>query len=93
MVEIRSEAKFGYYVEDDGTAIYYYFMGKEPPEGQYIYKLLNGAWRPLKNGYFLMDMIMDGNPNLTGPTSAPPEGIPPAPGDGETIVAGGSPEL
>jgi hypothetical protein len=51
--------------------------GDEPPDEQYIY--LHGVWKPLKNGYHLMDMIIDGQPDLDGPFPNAPEGVPPAP--------------
>ena len=46
------------------------FMGDEPPLEQYI--LHRGKWEPLGDGYYLMDMIMDGNPEISGPVNEVP---------------------
>jgi hypothetical protein len=75
--------KLGYYVQDsriggeaDGQDyVSYYFMGAEPPDEQYIFR--GGAWKPLIDGYYLMDKIIDGDPDVDGPFDDPPEGVPP----------------
>jgi hypothetical protein len=69
--------KIGYYSQDDGVDHWYYFMGDEPPDEQYI--LRDGTWKPLVDPWYLMDMIMDGNPEVSGPTVNPPRGVPRAP--------------
>jgi hypothetical protein len=69
-------SKIGYYTQDDGEDRFY-FMGDDPPLEQYI--LRDGAWKPLNDGYYLMDMVIDGNPELTGPVKNPPRGVPCAP--------------
>ena len=67
----------GYYTEvsGDGTA-YHYLMTDEPPLGQYI--LHGGVWVPLVDGFYLMDKIIDGDPEVTGPVPNPPDGVPAA---------------
>jgi hypothetical protein len=54
--------------------VYHYYIGDEPPLEQYI--LHGGKWEPLVDGYYLMDLVIDGSPELTGPVkqveSAPP---------------------
>jgi hypothetical protein len=50
-------------------------MGDEPPLEQYILHV--GKWTPLVDGFYLMDMIIDGNPEISGPVLDPPEGVPP----------------
>ena len=71
----------GYYTEstgptaDDAPDVFYYFMGGEPPDGQFI--LINGVWRPLIDPYFLADKLIDGDPGVGNPTDEPPEGVPP----------------
>ncbi len=50
-------------------------MGDEPPLEQYI--LIDGTWEPLSDGFYLMDMVIDGNPEISGPVRDPPEGVPP----------------
>lgn len=69
--------KLGFYTQDTGQNVYYFYMAAEPPEGQYI--LREGKWHPLVDGYYLMDMIINGQPDLTGPEPALPKGAPPAP--------------
>ena len=69
--------KFGYYTQDNGQNVYYYYMGAEPPEEQYI--LRERKWQPLEDGYYLMDLIINGDPDLEGPVPNPPEGAPTAP--------------
>lgn len=67
--------KLGYYIRDtgDGDVSYYYFMNQEPPDGQYKFK--GGVWKPMIDGYYLMDKIIDGDPDIDGPFDAPPEGV------------------
>ena len=69
-------SRVGYYTQDDGVDRWHYFMGDDPPLEQYI--LRDGAWKPLADGYYLMDMIIDGQPDLSGPTVNPPRGVPSA---------------
>ena len=71
-----SSAKFGYYTQDDGQHVSHYFMGDEPPLEQYI--LRGNTWKPLPDGFYLMDMIIDGNPEISGPVKSPGV-LPPAP--------------
>jgi hypothetical protein len=51
-------------------------MGAEPPLEQYI--LIDGKWEPLSDPWYLMDMVIDGNPELTGPVKDPGV-LPPGP--------------
>jgi hypothetical protein len=59
-------SKLGYYTRDTGDGnVYYYFMGDEPPLEQYR---LNGKiWVPLVDGWSVMDMLMNAQPDLDGP--------------------------
>jgi hypothetical protein len=74
----------GYYVyEPYKQEPIVFFMADEPPDGQY--RLDNGEWVPLPDGWFISDMLMDGDPALNGPVAeapagapAPPEAAPPA---------------
>ena len=75
-VQVAPE-KLGYYTQDSGQNVYHYFMGNEPPLEQYM--LHDGKSEPLSDGWYLMDMIMDGNPDLSGPVKSPPKGVPAAP--------------
>jgi hypothetical protein len=68
-------SKIGYYRRDTGQSVYDFYMSEEPPLGQFL--LRDGTWEPLADGYFLMDMVIDGNPELTGPVKDPPQGVPP----------------
>jgi hypothetical protein len=72
MVKIQE----GYYTESfyEGDDVHY-FVGGEPPLEQYI--LINGVWKPLVDGFYLMDKIIDGDPGVGDPTDEPPEGVPP----------------
>lgn len=70
-------AKKGYYTQDTGQNVYYFYMGAEPPEEQYI--LREGKWKPLADGWYLMDLVINGTPDLNGPVPNAPEGVPPAP--------------
>lgn len=66
----------GYYTQDYGDGdVTYYFMNDEPPDGQFIF--LGGAWRPLIYPFYLADLLMDGNPEVSDPVTDPPEGVPP----------------
>lgn len=57
----------GYYVyEHEAGDESYYYMGTDPPKDQYL--LVNGAWEPLTDGWYLMDMIIGGNVNLSSPS-------------------------
>jgi hypothetical protein len=73
--------KIGYYTEDtgpnddDAPDVFHLYMGDEPPLEQYI--LIKGEWRPLIDPWFLMDKIIDGNPDISDPMPDPPEGVPP----------------
>jgi hypothetical protein len=64
-------AKRGYYTQDSGQNVYLFYMGDEPPLEQYV--LTGGAWVPLIDGYFLMDLLIDGDPTITSPWPDPPE--------------------
>jgi hypothetical protein len=55
------------------ATFYHYYMGDEPPLEQYI--LHGGKWEPLVDGYYLMDLVIDGSPELTGPVKNPPKGV------------------
>jgi hypothetical protein len=57
--------KLGYYVQDTGQNVYRFYMGAEPAEGQYIFT--GGAWVPLADGWYLMDLLINGSPDLRGP--------------------------
>jgi hypothetical protein len=72
-----ASSRVGYYTQDDGEDRFYYFMGDDPPLEQYI--LRDRVWKPLEDGYYLMDMIIDGQPDLTGPVANPHKGVPSAP--------------
>lgn len=65
--------KLGYYIQDDGETVY--LMQAEPPEGQFV--LHGDVWELLIDPWYLMDMIIDGNPTLSDPMVNPPEGVPP----------------
>ena len=67
--------KLGYYTRDTGDGdVYHYYMGDEPPLEQYRF---NGSrWVPLDDGWSLMDLVIDGSPELTGPVKNPPKGVP-----------------
>jgi hypothetical protein len=52
-------------------------MGDEPPEKQYI--LRGETWELLADPWYLMDMIIDGQPDLADPVANPPKGVPSAP--------------
>ena len=67
--------KAGYYTRDTGQNVYHYFMGDEPPLEQYV--LINNAWQPMSDGFYLMDKIIDGDPTVSGPAKYPPLGVPP----------------
>ena len=65
----------GYYLNDSGEDIWFY-MGGEPPEGQFIFR--DGKWEPLGgDGFHLADRLIDGDPDYDGPVADPPEGVPP----------------
>jgi hypothetical protein len=72
-----ASSRVGYYTQDDGEDRFHYYMGDDPPLKQYI--LRDRVWKPLEDGYYLMNMIIDGNPELTGPVKNPPRGVPSAP--------------
>jgi hypothetical protein len=71
---VAQTAKYGYYT-DTGGDVYHFFMAAEPPLGQFI--LRDGAWVLLPDPWYLMDRVIDGDPDLTGPVVDPPEGVPP----------------
>jgi hypothetical protein len=72
----QTSAKLGYYVKDTGDGdVYNFFMADEPPLGQYV--LHDGVWVPLPDPWYLMDKIIDGDPEVDGPVADPPEGVPP----------------
>jgi hypothetical protein len=52
--------RVGYYTQDTGQHVYHYFMGDEPPLEQYM--LHGETWEPLVDPWYLMDMIIDGQP-------------------------------
>ena len=68
--------KLGYYIRDtgDGDVSYYYFMNQEPPDGQYKFK--GGVWKPMIDGYYLMDKIIDGDPGHRRPVRCASRGSP-----------------
>ena len=67
--------KVGYYTQDTGRNVYHFFMGAEPPEKQFM---LHGAtWQLLSDPWYLMDLVIDGTPDLIGPVVNPPQGVPP----------------
>jgi hypothetical protein len=73
---VAETKKRGYYTQDTGDGdVYHFFMGDEPPLEQYI--LHGGMWEPLIDPWFLMDMVIDGQADLTGPFVDPPEGVTP----------------
>ena len=63
--------KIGYYTRDTGQSVDHFYMGDEPPREQYI--LINNAWELLSDGWYLMDMVIDGQPDLDGPVENPPK--------------------
>jgi hypothetical protein len=66
----------GYYVRDTGDGdVVYFFAGGEPPLEQYV--LRDGTWHPLPDGFYLMDKLIDGDPDFYGPVADPPAGVPP----------------
>ena len=65
-------SRVGYYTQDTGQHVYHFFMGDDPPLEQYI---LHGRdWDRLVDPWYLMNMINDGQPDLTGPVANPPRG-------------------
>jgi hypothetical protein len=73
---LAESAKIGYYTQDTGGGdVFHFYMGAEPPEDQLI--LRGGTRKPLTDPWYLMDMVIDGNPELTGPVKNPPKGVPP----------------
>jgi hypothetical protein len=65
--------KQGYYTRDTGQNVYPYYMGDEPPLEQYRF---NGSqWVPLDDPWHLMDQIIDGSPEISGPTQDPPKRV------------------
>ncbi len=60
---------------DTGTYVRHFYMGDEPPQEQYM--LDGDTWVPLDDGWYLMDLVIDGTPDLTGPVKNPPKGVPP----------------
>lgn len=67
--------KLGYCTRDTGTYVRHFYMGDEPPQEQYT--LHGDTWVPLDDGWYLMDLVIDGTPDLTGPVKNPPAGVPP----------------
>jgi hypothetical protein len=79
----------GYYTSDSGDGdVHCFFMNGEPPSGQFAFR--GGVWQPLEvyglqdgrlvtlvDGYYVMDRIIDGDPDYDGPFDDPPEGVPP----------------
>jgi hypothetical protein len=72
-----ASSRVGYYTQDDGEDRFHYFMGDDPPLAQYV--LRGKTWEPLPDPWSLMDMVMDGQPDLDGPVANPPRGVPRAP--------------
>jgi hypothetical protein len=67
--------KLGYYVQGTGDGdVYHYLMIDEPPLGQFM--LRGDEWQPLVDGFYLMDKIIDGDPDVIGPMANPPAGVP-----------------
>ena len=73
--------KIGYYVEDVGPGVdgapdpfFFFYMGDEAPIDQFI--LIDGAWEPLHDPWFLADKLMNAEVDYT---DDPTEGVPPAP--------------
>jgi hypothetical protein len=62
--------KWGYYSAGD----VWFYLGAEPPAGQYVFR--DGAWVPLPDPFYLMDKIIDGDPDVDGPFPDPPKGVP-----------------
>jgi hypothetical protein len=58
--------KLGYYTQDTGQNVYHFLMADEPPRGQYI--LRGGVWERLADGWYLMDLLISGAPDLSGPS-------------------------
>jgi hypothetical protein len=65
----------GYYTETTNSGVFHFFMNSEPPDGQFI--LIGSPWKPLIDGWSLMDKIIDGDPEVSDPVRDPPEGVPP----------------
>jgi hypothetical protein len=74
---MAENSKVGYYVRDTGQHVYHYYMGDEPPLEQYV--LHGDTWEPLVDPWYLMDLVINGQPDLTGPVANPPRGVPCAP--------------
>jgi hypothetical protein len=70
--------KIGYYTQDDGEDVTHCYMGAEPPQKQYVLRE-GDHWELLPDPWSIADMIMDGNPELSGPVRYPPAGVPRAP--------------
>jgi hypothetical protein len=81
--------KLGYYIRDTGDGdVRCYYMADEPPDGQFafrggawvpleVYGLLDGARVALVDGCYVMDRLIDGDPEFDGPFDDPPSGVPP----------------
>ena len=65
----------GYYVKDTGDGdLYHFFMGDEAPLKQYV--LRGDRWEPLPDPWYLMDKVIDGDPEVDGPMKDPRESHP-----------------
>jgi hypothetical protein len=71
---VADSEKLGYYTQDTGTYVRHFFMGDEPPEKQFMFHAR--TWEPLSDPWHLMDMVIDGAPDLTGPVKNPPREVP-----------------
>jgi hypothetical protein len=61
--DVAESKKLGYYTQDSGQGVVsHYFMGDDPPLEQFI--LRGNVWKPLPDPWYLMDMVIDGNPEL-----------------------------
>jgi hypothetical protein len=67
-VQVAPE-KLGYYTRATGQSVYHFYMGDEPPLEQYM--LRGDKWVPLDDRWYLMDLVNDGTPDLTGPVKTP----------------------
>jgi hypothetical protein len=63
--------------EDVGGDAIYFLVAGEPPDGQFL--LCDGTWKPLTDGFYLMNRLIVGDVDIDGPMADPPAGVPRSP--------------
>jgi hypothetical protein len=66
--------KLVYYTRDTGQKRLSLLHGRRTAPG--AIQAERQTWVPLNDGWYLMDMIIDRNPELSGPVKNPPQGVP-----------------